>query len=115
MDIHALHETLCTAMLTADTEALDALLAEDFTLTHMTGYVQPKEEWLAQITSGEMAYHSMDTVELSLVDDVTFRSRTHTRATIWGMHGTWPLQLTSHCQQDDDGSWIIRSTVATTW
>jgi len=32
------------AMVAADVELLDQLLAPQFTLTHMTGYVQPRAE-----------------------------------------------------------------------
>jgi hypothetical protein len=45
---------------------LDNILAEEFTLTHMTGYVQSKSEWLDAIDTGEMQYHRMETVEAAL-------------------------------------------------
>lgn len=54
----AAHRALYAGMLSRDTHALGALLADEYTLTHMTGYVQPKEEWLRQIESGQMRYHS---------------------------------------------------------
>jgi hypothetical protein len=41
------------AMVDGDTEVLGELLTEDFSLTHMTGYVQPKQEWLAQMRAGQ--------------------------------------------------------------
>ncbi|MET9460679.1 hypothetical protein ABZY05_37290 [Streptomyces canus] len=34
------------------TEALDNLLADGCTLTHITGYVRPKDEWLSQMRAG---------------------------------------------------------------
>ena len=40
------------AMVAGDAEALGALLARDFTLVHITGYRQPKAEWLADVRSG---------------------------------------------------------------
>jgi hypothetical protein len=36
-------------MLEPDTALLDALLVDEYALTHMTGYAQPKREWLALI------------------------------------------------------------------
>jgi hypothetical protein len=33
-------------------------LADGYTLTHLTGYAQLKREWLAQIDSGRLRYHS---------------------------------------------------------
>jgi len=40
------------AMVDARTADLDALLARDFALVHITGYVQPKAEWFDVIRSG---------------------------------------------------------------
>lgn len=45
-------------MLERDTDLLDALLDDEYTLTHLTGYLQSKREWLEQIDSGEMEYCS---------------------------------------------------------
>nr|WP_176669838.1 nuclear transport factor 2 family protein [Mannheimia granulomatis] len=39
-----IYRTINTAMLNADTKTLDRLLDDNFTLTHITGYVQPKAE-----------------------------------------------------------------------
>lgn len=50
------------AMLAPDATTLDRLLADNFTATHIGGYVQPKDEWLAQITSGQMRYHQSEEV-----------------------------------------------------
>ncbi|WP_406327040.1 hypothetical protein [Streptomyces sp. NBC_00203] len=35
------------ALIEDDTDAPEDLLDEGFTLTHRSGYVQPKQEWLA--------------------------------------------------------------------
>ncbi|WP_330302121.1 MULTISPECIES: hypothetical protein [unclassified Streptomyces] len=35
------------ALIEDDTDALEDLLDEGFTLTHLSGYVQPKQEWPA--------------------------------------------------------------------
>ncbi len=44
-------------MLNRDIDLLDQLLDPAYTLTHMTGYEQPRSEWLQQIASGRMQYH----------------------------------------------------------
>jgi ketosteroid isomerase-like protein len=54
------------AMVAGDAEALGELLAGDFTLVHMTGYRQPRAEWLADVRSGAMTYHSMEDVDVSV-------------------------------------------------
>ena len=105
------------AMVTGDADGLGALLADDFTLGHMTGYRQPKARWLADVRSGAMTYHSMVDVDVSTdasSGSPVLTARTRTEATIWGSHGTWPLQLRiafTHAE----GAWIAAGTVASTW
>ena len=48
------HRTVYRGVLERDAALLDDLLDDEYTLTHMTGYVQPKREWLQQIDSGRM-------------------------------------------------------------
>jgi uncharacterized protein DUF4440 len=105
------------AMVAGDAEALGALLAGDFTLVHMTGYPQPKAEWLADVRSGAMTYHSMEDVDVSVDvsgDAPVVTARTRTAATIWGASGTWPLQLRISFAHEGT-AWVATGTVATTW
>jgi hypothetical protein len=111
------YEAQCQAMVAGDADALSALLADDFTLVHMTGYRQPKAEWLADVRSGQMTYHSVADVDVTV--DVSggapvLSARTRTEATIWGGHGTWPLQLRITYRQQDR-AWVAASSVASTW
>ena len=115
--IRANYQQQRRAMVAGDADALDNLLAGGFTLTHMTGYRQLREEWLADIRSSRMAYHDMDDVEVSVtLHDKTavLTARTVTKATIWGSHGTWRLRLRIHYANDGE-SWLPTSTVASTW
>jgi hypothetical protein len=105
------------AMVAGDADALGELLAADFTLVHMTGYRQPKAEWLADVRSGAMTYHAMADVDVSVDvsgDAPVVTARTRTEATIWGASGTWPLQLRISFAHDGT-SWVATGTVATTW
>lgn len=115
--IRALHEAMREAMVASDVAELDSILADGFTLTHMTGYVQSKAEWLDAIESGEMQYHRMETVQATLGTDVAvpeLTARTLTDATIWGSRATWRLMLRSWFEPRGDG-WVITRTVASTW
>jgi hypothetical protein len=107
------------AMIDGDTEALASLLDPSYTLTHMTGYLQPKAEWLEQISSGRMRYHSaqeQDRVVVVAVSGDTARlvSRDVVEATIWGSRGTWNLQLTTDYVRRG-GTWCAIRTEATTF
>jgi len=42
------------AMAHRDMPALEDILAAGYTLTHMTGYVQPKADWLRDIDTDRM-------------------------------------------------------------
>jgi 2C-methyl-D-erythritol 2,4-cyclodiphosphate synthase len=75
--MNALHDALCEAMVAGDIGELDNILAEEFTLTHMTGYVQSKSEWLDAMDTGQMQYHRIETVE------ATFNSIARTVASTW--------------------------------
>ncbi|ANP73170.1 nuclear transport factor 2 family protein [Cryobacterium arcticum] len=105
------------AMVDADVSRLGSLLTEDFTLTHMTGYQQSRAEWLDDIATGQMTYHSIRNVDITPVvtaASVTLTARCHTHATIWGTEGTWPLQLRIDFVRTSVG-WAAKRTVASTW
>jgi hypothetical protein len=111
--VRAAYDAQREAMVAGDAEALGALLADGFRLTHMTGHVQSREEWLADLESGSMTYHAIEDVEVTVSSSVlTVRSRTE--ATIWGGHGTWPLRLRIRFVAVD-GDWLAAETVASTW
>jgi hypothetical protein len=111
------YRAMYRGMLDQDTELLDNLLDAEYTLTHMTGYVQTKADWLAQVASGEMRYHSArpgDTTIEVTGDRAVLVGRSVVDATIWGARGTWNLQLTTTYQRRD-GDWTALDTVATTF
>lgn len=113
----ALHDALFGAMVAGDVAALASILTDEFTLTHMTGYVQSKSEWLDAIETGQMQYHRMETVEATISAEGTtpgLTARTLTDATIWGSRSTWRLTLRSWFEPRGD-EWVIARTVASTW
>ncbi|MFC9914386.1 nuclear transport factor 2 family protein [Streptomyces sp. NPDC059862] len=111
------HHAHLEAMDKGDTEALDQLLDDDFTLTHLTGYKQPKKEWLSQMRAGRFVYHTIDEKNLTLdVEGDTARLvvRTVTDATVYGTRTNWRLQLATDYARRGD-TWATLRTVATTW
>ncbi|GAA4725819.1 nuclear transport factor 2 family protein [Phytohabitans rumicis] len=111
------HRAMYRGMLERDTDLLDDLLDGGYTLTHLTGYQQSKTEWLQQIDSGEMRYHSWRERSTSVeVTDETavVVGRNVVDATIWGSRATWNLQLTTTYERRT-GEWIALQTVATTF
>ncbi|MFF2131240.1 nuclear transport factor 2 family protein [Streptomyces olivochromogenes] len=116
-DILQVHHAYLDAMVEGDTQSLDDLLDDGFFLTHMTGYVQPKAEWLAQMRAGQFVYHSIDEVDTALdIDGGTARLtvRTKTDAKVYGSRADWRLLLATDYARGGD-AWIPMRTVATTW
>jgi hypothetical protein len=113
--VRANYEAQRDAMVAGDADALGGLLADGFTLTHMTGYLQPKVEWLADVRSGAMTYHAINDVSVDVdADTPVLTARTRTGATIWANHGIWPLQLRIRFDRMG-GSWLATDMVASTW
>ncbi|MEU1183620.1 nuclear transport factor 2 family protein [Streptomyces sp. NPDC005820] len=111
------HHAYLNAMVEGDTQALDELLDDGFTLTHMTGYVQPKAAWLAEMRAGQFVYHSIDEVDTTLCLDggtAHLTVRTMTDATVYESRADWRLLLTTDYARRG-GAWIPLRTVATTW
>ena len=116
-EVLAAYRAHLRAMTDGDTDALDDLLDDGFTLTHITGYQQPKAEWLSQMRAGQFVYHGV--IEKNVAVDVegdTARlvGRIVTEATVYGTHADWPLQFTMDYARDGD-TWTALRSVATTW
>lgn len=85
------------AMVRGDVGHLQALLADRFVLIHMTGYRQPKREWLDEIAHGQFRYCSINELERAIFRDgaaATVVSRALTDTCAYGTRSTWGLSLT---------------------
>lgn len=116
-DVLQAFEAQLAAMKRGDTDTLDRLLDGDFTLTHITGYRQPKAEWLSQMRAGQFRYHHIETrsVQVDLQDGkARLVGRVVTDATVYGSRAAWRLQLALDYRLVD-GDWLAESSIATTW
>lgn len=107
------------AMTAGDTRALGAMLDEHFVLTHLTGYRQPKAEWLAQMREGRFIYHSMTSTRVSVEWDnarLRLTGDTQTDSTVSGMRrpGGWRLRMTQDYERRD-GHWIALNCETSIW
>jgi hypothetical protein len=96
---------------------LDKVLDKDFTLTHITGYLQSKDEWLSEIKSERMKYYSYKEVKTTITVDgnnATFVGQNILDARIWGSRNNWRLQQTLQLEKRS-GRWVILKSVATTF
>ena len=115
--ILAVTRKLTQLMIDRDTVELNKILDAHFTLTHITGYVQSKEEWFSEIVSEWMKYYSYEEVKTFVEihgNEATFIGRNVLDARIWGSRNNWRLQQTMPLK-NRNGAWIILSSVATTF
>lgn len=99
------------AMVAKDKKTLAELIAPDSVLVHMTGYVQPVKEWLAQIESEEMRYYAWqeDAIKAIHITDNTASlvGQSRVKALVWGAGpATWRLQIKMDFEKID-GDWKI--------
>lgn len=108
---------LTQLMIERDTKAMNNIVDKDFTLTHITGYVQSKAEWFHEIETESMKYYSYKVVKTSVRinnNTATFVGQNLLDARIWGSRNTWRLQQTMQLEKRN-GNWIILNSVATTF
>ncbi len=113
----AVTRQLTRLMIERDTIAMNKMLDKNYTLTHMTGYMQPRSEWFAEVERESMKYYSAKEVAHSVKIDgnlAEFIQQNIVAARIWGSRKTWRLQQVFQLEKRD-GSWIILSSVATTF
>lgn len=98
------------AMVGARVDDLAGLVTEAFSLRHITGYVQPKDEWFAVIRSGDFDYHHIALEQGSLrigpeneKGDRSVSGRGVFDATIQGMRRPWRLAFDMRFVRLDDG------------
>ncbi|KPH15274.1 hypothetical protein AMQ68_02200 [Chryseobacterium sp. ERMR1:04] len=102
-------------MIEKDIAGINKIVDVDFTLTHITGYVQSKKDWFTEIESEQMKYYSYTEVKTSVsitADKATFVGQNLLDARIWGTRNTWRLQQTMQLEKRN-GKWIILKSVAT--
>ena len=113
--ILAVTRKLTQLMIETDTAALSQILDKDFTLTHITGYVQPKAEWFAEIENESMKYYSFKEVAHSIKineNEAECVQKNLLEARIWGSRNTWRLQQKMQLEKRN-GEWIILNSLAT--
>lgn len=104
-------------MIERNVTGLTSLLHEDFTLTHLTGYVQRRKEWLSEIETESMKYYSAKKVkdDVSVTGGEAVSTVQHLLdARIWGSRNTWRLQQRMTLRKVAD-QWIVMNSIATTF
>lgn len=107
------------AMVAKDTKTLAELITPNSILVHMTGYVQPVKEWLAQIESEEMRYYAWQEDDIKAIhitdNTASLVGQSRVKARVWGAGpATWRLQIKMDFEKID-GDWKIIKQSASTY
>lgn len=116
-DILAITRQLTELMIKKDTIGINNIVDNDFTLTHITGYIQSKSEWFSEIESERMKYYSYKEIKTTVNTDgnrAYFVGQNLLDARIWGTRHQWRLQQNMELIKRN-GKWIILKSVATTF
>lgn len=113
--ILAVTRQLTELMIKKDTAGIGRIVDDKFTLTHITGFVQQKKEWFAEIETESMKYYAYEEVKTTVKiegDKGIFVGQNLLDARIWGSRNTWRLQQTMQLEIRN-GKWVILKSVAT--
>lgn len=97
------------AMIEKDFEKLDEILNDNYTLTHMSGKTQTKQEYIDEIMDGTLNYYESIinnptiTIEKNravLKADVTLDAK------VYGIKGTWTLH-SKQTMEKINGKWCL--------
>ena len=83
------------AMIEKDLEKLNELLEDNYTLTHMSGKTQTKDEYISEIMDGTLNYYKSiihnPIITIKEKDKALLKADVTLDAKVYGMKGTWTL------------------------
>ncbi|MBQ1602904.1 MAG: nuclear transport factor 2 family protein [Oscillospiraceae bacterium] len=116
--IRALYREYWRCMIAKDAQGLRALMAEDYTLRHMTGVQQGREEFLRGVQNGTFNYYSAehDSIEVTISGDTAAMiGRSRVLAAVYGGRKTsWKLQG-NFTLRKENGAWRFTGSRASTY
>ena len=116
--IRALYREYWRCMIAKDAQGLRRLMAEDYTLRHMTGVQQGREEFLRGVQNGTFNYYSAehDSIEVTISGDTAAMiGRSRVLAAVYGGRKTsWKLQG-NFTLRKENGAWRFTGSRASTY
>jgi hypothetical protein len=115
--IIAVTDSVIEYMIERNLDALNSILEKDFTLTHITGYVQSRKEWFSEIETEGMKYYSARKIkhDINITGNDAVSTFQHLLdARIWGSRNTWRLQQKMKLEKRNN-QWIVVNSIASTF
>ena len=118
--LHALYHRAWAAMIVKDASELRATHAPQFTLTHMTGKRQPREDYIGKIVDGTLNYYNEHTenIDVGLHGSERAGVTGHsivTAAVYGGGRHTWHLRMAFTAAKQDSGEWKFTECKVSTY
>lgn len=116
--IRELYRAYWDAMIARNSDALRAMMSDDYMLTHMTGVRQSREDFLKGLRKGTFNYYSADhdSIEVQIRGDradLIGKSRVLAAVYGGGKH-SWKLQG-DFTLRKESGNWKLTSSRASTY
>ncbi|MBO5840044.1 MAG: nuclear transport factor 2 family protein [Methanobrevibacter sp.] len=98
------------AMIEKDLEKLNELLEDNYTLTHMSGKTQTKDEYIGEIMDGTLNYYKSiihnPIITIKEKDKAILKADVTLDAKVYGIKGTWTLH-SEQTMEKIDGNWFL--------
>ena len=98
------------AMIKKDFDKLDEILNDNYTLTHMSGKTQSKQEYINEIMDGTLNYYksTIDNPIITIIEETKsiFKADVTLEAKVYGIKGTWTLHSEQTMEKIND-TWYI--------
>lgn len=98
------------AMINKDAKTLNSIMSEDYTLTHMSGKIQTKNEYIKDIIDGVLNYYHSTIIDPNIVilEDKYAKliADVELDAKVYGIKGTWTLN-TEILMEKIENKWIL--------
>lgn len=93
------------AMIEKDSKKLNELLCDNYTLTHMSGKTQTKQEYIGEIMDGTLNYYESiisDPIIIINGDKALLKADVTLDAKVYGIKGTWTLHSEQTFEKIDE-------------
>ena len=98
------------SMIEKNLDMLNEILNDNYTLTHMSGKTQTKQEYIDEIMDGTLNYYksTIDNPEITIIENTKaiFKANVTLEAKVYGIKGTWTLHSEQTIKKIND-KWYI--------
>ena len=98
------------AIIDKDAKTLNFIMSEDYTLTHMSGKIQTKKEYIEDIANGVLNYYHSTIIDPIIVileeKYAKLNADVELDAKVYGIKGTWTLN-TEILMEKNENIWIL--------